>query len=327
MTIDRRTLLAAPLGAALTAPAYAAAQGPAAGQSLPNATFLLWPKGAPGRHDASLDDRVTERSTDPAVNDRALDRIGAPRIDVFRPLMPNGASVLITPGGGYQRVVIDREGWELGIWFAARGITAFVLFYRLPAEGWAAGPDVALSDAQRAIRLIRRDARTWGIDPTRVAALGFSAGGHLCADLATRWDRKTYDPIDDADTQPTRPFLAAPIYPVVSMNVDIAHKGSREKLLGANPTPALEAEHSPDRQVRATTPPMFLVHAEDDDVVPVANTLALRAACKAAKVEVETHLFALGGHGFGLRRAIGKPTAAWPDLFLAWARTQGWFSG
>jgi acetyl esterase/lipase len=242
---------------------------------------------------------------------------------VFRPDRPNGAAVLLTPGGGYRWVVVDKEGYEMARWLAARGFTAFVLFYRLPGEGWAAGPDVALADAQRSVRLIRQRARDFALDPERVAAMGFSAGGHVCADLGARFAAKTYTPVDAADRLSARPFCAAPIYPVVSMDPRVAHPGSRSLLLGANPTPALEAAHSPDRNVPADAPPHFLLHAEDDDVVPVENTLLLRAALKARKILVETHLFQNGGHGFGLRKAVGKPLEAWPELWRAWAQTVG----
>jgi acetyl esterase/lipase len=173
------------------------------------------------------------------------------------------------------------------------------------------------------MRLIRHRARDFAIDPERVAAMGFSAGGHVCADLAARFAANVYTPRDAADALSARPHSAAPIYPVVSMDPAIAHAGSRQLLLGPKPTPALEAAHSPDRVVPADAPPHFLCHAEDDDAVPVENTLRLRAALKAKGVPVETHLFANGGHGFGLRRAIGKPVEAWPDLWRAWAATVG----
>jgi len=226
---------------------------------------------------------------------------------------------MITPGGGYRHIVIDKEGYELGRWLSARGFTVFVLFYRLPGEGWAAGPDVALADAQRAMRLIRHRARDYGIDPQRVAAMGFSAGGHLCADLLTRFDARVYDPVDAADRHSARPDAAAPIYPVITMSAPHAHAGSRNLLIGANADAALEAAHSPDRNVPANAPPVFLLHAEDDNVVPVENALLLRAALRAKGIPVETHLFAHGGHGFGLRKTLGKPVAVWPELFLAWA--------
>ena len=293
--------------------------GPA-GLPQPIETIDLWPNGAPGLPRTRLVETVNERSPDPAqFNDRAVFGISRPRLVVFRPIRPNGAAVLITPGGGYRWVVVDKEGYELGRWLSARGITVFVLFYRLPGEGWAAGPDVPLSDAQRAMRLIRHRARDYGVDPERVAAMGFSAGGHLCADLLTRFATPTYRPVDAADTLSTRPVAAAPIYPVVSMSAPHAHPGSRELLVGINARRAREDAHSPHLNVPANAPPVFLAHAEDDQVVPVENTLLLRAALKARGVPVETHLFTHGGHGFGLRFTTGKPVAAWPDLFLNWA--------
>lgn len=331
MTIDRRSFMAASAISALIAGKAAAqtmpphvAGGPLPpGLPQPSETIDLWPYGAPGIPAIALTETVLERSTDRLVTDRAVFGITQPRMAVFRPDRPNGAAVLITPGGGYRWVVVDKEGYEMGRWLAARGFTAFVLFYRLPGEGWAAGPDVALSDAQRAIRLIRHRARDFAIDPERVCAMGFSAGGHLCADLATRFNAKTYEPVDAADALSAKPHSAAPVYPVISMTAPDAHPGSRTLLVGKNAASALEAAHSPHCNVPANAPPFFLVHAEDDDAVPVNNTLLLRAALKAQNVRVETHLFEFGGHGFGLRKAIGKPAEVWPDLWRAWARTTG----
>jgi acetyl esterase/lipase len=329
--IDRRMLM---LGGALAMATAADAQTPPPGIAgtapalpQPDETIDLWPKGAPGMPATALTETVKERSTDSAVNDRAVWGISKPRLAVFRPLRPNGAAIMITPGGGYNWVVVDKEGYELAALFAAQGITCFVLFYRLPHEGWKAGPDVCLSDAQRAMRLIRHQAERFGIDPARVSAMGFSAGGHLCADLAARFDTPTYDPVDKADRLSARPFVAAPIYPVMSMSLPVAHPGSRKNLIGEQAGVALEAKHSPDRNVPANAPPCFLVHAEDDDVVPVENSLLFRAALRSKGIRVETHLFTNGGHGFGIRRAMGKPAAHWPELFLSWAQTQGLFRG
>lgn len=330
MNIDRRSLLGAGFVAGIAARASAQTPPPANGAALPpglpqpTETFDLWPNGAPGMPAKPPVETVNERSTDAQLTDRAVLGITRPRMAVFRPDRPNGASVVITPGGGYKWVVVDKEGYELGRWLAARGVTAFVLFYRLPGDGWAAGPDVALSDAQRAVRLVRHRAKDFGIDPERVAAMGFSAGGHVCCDLTARFATKTYEPVDKADTLSARPFISAPIYPVQSMTLPVAHPGSREQLLGKNPTAELERAHSPYLNVPANAPPTFLVHAEDDDVVPVENSLLFRAALREKKIPVETHLFTHGGHGFGLRKAIGKPVEAWPDLFMAWGRTQGW---
>lgn len=316
MTIDRRTLIAGSLAAVPAARLAAAAP--------PSETIALWPGDAPGLLNAALAEVSTERSKDAARPDRALTGIRTPRMEVFRPARPNGAAMLVMPGGGYARVVYDKEGREIAPVLTARGITVFVLTYRLPAEGWRDPANTALADAQRAMRLIRARARTYGIDPARVGAMGFSAGGHLCADLATRFARRVYAPVDAADRLDARPAIAAPVYPVISMEPDIAHMGSRANLIGADPTESFMIEHSPYRQVTTDTPPCFLLHAEDDATVPVANTLAFRAALKAAGVPVETHLFEKGGHGFGWgRRTEGLPAHLWPELFLAWAKGRG----
>jgi acetyl esterase/lipase len=293
----------------------------------PEKSIDLWPAGPPGMPDRPPQETLIERSTDAAIPDRALTGISRPRVDVFRPAAPNGAAVIIFPGGGYQRVVVDKEGYELGRWLAARGVTAFVLFYRLPGDGWEAGPNVAFSDAQRAMRIVRHRAAEFGVESARVAALGFSAGGHLCADLATRFAAETYAQVDEADANSARPMLAAPIYPVISMSLPVAHAGSRDRLLGPRADREVERRYSPQHNVSDETPPCFLVHAEDDDAVPVANTLEFRAALRTQGIPVETHLFAYGGHGFGLRRAAGKPAHIWPELFVNWARSFGLLSG
>ncbi|WP_066774142.1 alpha/beta hydrolase [Croceicoccus mobilis] len=309
-------------GEAQTAPPSAG--GPTSpGLPQPSETIDLWPDDAPGSPASLPQEMVTERSEDRLVTDRAVLGISVPRLVVFRPDRPNGAALLLSPGGGYKHVVVDKEGYEIARWATARGFTCFVLFYRLPYDGWADRANVPLQDAQRAMRVIRSRYRDYAIDPERVGMMGFSAGGHLCADLGARFDAKIYDPVDDADMLSARPFFAAPIYPVISMTPGIAHPGSRDLLLGDNPTKAMEAAHSPDRNVPDNPPPHFLLHAEDDDVVPVENTLLLRAAVKAKGARVETHLFQNGGHGFGLRKAIGKPVEHWPELWRAWAQTIG----
>jgi len=291
--IDRRTLLLAPMALAL------AAQAPAPPR--PDEEIDLWPGGAPGAPTPPPAEELRERSTDPGYNDRILVHISRPRLAVFRPARPNGAAVLIMPGGGYQWVVADKEGYEMARWLAARGVAAFVLFYRLALDGWAAGPDVSLIDARRALEIVRRQS-------SRVCAMGFSAGGHVCAELITRFPEMS---------------AAALIYPVISMSAPTAHAGSRRALLGENASPALERAHSPHLHVPANAPPTFLLHAEDDASVPVANTLLMRDALRARSVPTEAHLFPDGGHGFGLRLARGKSVEHWPDLFFAWGRYRG----
>lgn len=329
MKTNRRTVLLGALAAGVSAAASAQTPPPSTagpqppGLPEPSATIDLWPDGAPGMPSSPPVETVVSRSNDAQLSDRAVHGITVPRMSVFRPSIPNGAAVMITPGGAYRRIVVDREGYEVARWLAARGITAFVLFYRLPGDGWVAGPNVSLSDAQRAIRLIRHRAVDFGVDPERVAAMGFSAGGHVCADLATRFAAQTYEPVDAADRLSAKPFAAAPVYPVISMSAPLAHAVSREKLIGAGASPELERAHSPQHNVPDDAPPVFLVHAEDDASVVVDNSLEFRAALKARGIPVETHLFANGGHGFGLNKVVGKPAGIWPELFLRWAKSVG----
>ena len=325
--IDRRTAMAA-IGLAAAAPALAREAAPdvaltGAGPHEPDAWVALWPGAAPGRPDVLPQEQVIERSADPARPDRIMQDIAVPRLAVFRPMKPSGAAVLVAPGGGYRHVVIDKEGFEMGRWLAARGIAAFVLFYRLPHQGWASGPHTPLADAQRAMRLIRHDAAAFGIDPARASVMGFSAGGHVAATLATAFARPAYEATDAADRLSARPDGAALIYPVITMRTGLAHPGSRERLIGTAPRPDQEWAHSPDHQVPADAPPFFLLHAEDDTSVPVGNTLAMRDALKARGIPADTHLYASGGHGFGISRAAGKPVAVWPEAWLAWARATG----
>jgi acetyl esterase/lipase len=196
--------------------------------------------------------------------------------------------------------------------------------YRLPQDGWAAGPDTPLQDAQRALRLIRARAEDYQVDPKRIGVIGFSAGGHVAGMLSLAWDRPLYAPIDAADRASARPDFSILMYPVASMRAAHAHVGSRRNLLGAAPTRAQVAAYSLEALARPDAPPTFLVHAVDDHSVPVENSLALFDALRARKVPVEMHLFQEGGHGFGIRYAIGLPAAAWPDLVLAWMKRRGY---
>ena len=320
--IDRRHAILGTLAAGLAVPALARDRTQAAPAD-PVETIELWPAGPPGMPAKPPTETIEDRSREPGVRNRSIMGIVRPRLMVFRPARANGSALLVIPGGGYRLIAYDHEGYAVARRLAAAGWTVFVLLYRLPGDGWAAGPDVALSDAQRAMRLIRSRAAGYGIRPERVGVLGFSAGGHLCGDLATRFAATTYAPVDAADRLDARPAIAAPIYAVQSMTLPVAHGGSRELLIGRDASPALERAHSTALNVTAQTPPCFLVHAEDDSVVDVANTLEFRAALKTAKVPVETHLFAEGGHGFSLTLPDTKPASRWLDLFMIWARTRG----
>jgi acetyl esterase/lipase len=324
MTIDRRSLLLGSLAAGIAASAEGQTRLPSTAESHwltvpdPTESIDLWPKLPPGAPEKLPAEVTHERSKDPAYNDRYVLGIARPRLAVFRPSRPTGAAALIIPGGGYRWVVVDKEGYELARWFAARGVTAFVLFYRLPGEGWLSGPDTPLQDAQRAIRLIRSRSAQFAVDPARVTAIGFSAGGHVCASLLTRFAASVYPRRDPADDLSARPDGAAPIYPVISMSAPIAHAGSRAELIGEHASPELERKYNPALNVPADAPAAFLLHAEDDPAVPVANTLMLREGLLAKKVPVETHLYPDGGHGFGLRLSKGHSVDGWQEVLWAW---------
>ena len=293
----------------------------------PDDVIALWPHGAvPGSQalDATLAEEIVERSEDPdTIRDRYVAGITRPRLLVFRPEAPNGAALLMLPGGGYQRVVLDKEGIESAERFNAAGITVFILIYRLPHEGHENGADVPLQDAQRALRLIRAMADAYDVDPDRTGVIGFSAGGHLAGSIATRFDAPVYAPVDAADTQDARPQFAALIYPVTRMTGPAVHAGSRDRLIGADPAPEMAAVHDIAEAARADAPPLFLLHATNDTSVPVANSLDVFDAFTAQGVPVDMHVFSEGGHGFGIRYTEGLPVAVWPDLVVRWMERGG----
>jgi acetyl esterase/lipase len=299
----------------------------AAAEDIAQESLPLWPGKVPGDIGTEIKMRIEERSRDPAHPDRWIFGVSRPELVVCRPARPNGAAVLVIPGGSYQFHAFDNEGLEQARWLNALGVTAFVLRYRLPAEGWADRADVPLQDAQRAIRVIRRDAARLGVDPARVAALGFSAGGHLCGSLATRHAEPVYTPVDAADRLSARPDIAGLIYPVVTLAGAAAHGGSRDNLLGPDAPDGAREHRSVERRVDAETPPLFLIHASDDGVVPVANSIALYQAMLDHKRPAEMHLFDEGGHGFGVRLPQAMPAAIWPRLFARFAARKGVFPG
>lgn len=305
-----------------TAALVAGAAALPAGAQPPAEVLPLWPGEPPGGAGVTVEERVVERNRSPTgLQDRYVQHVRRPTLTVFRPDRPNGASLLIAPGGGYKWVVMDKEGYECGERFARAGLTVYVMSYRQPADGWAAGPATPLQDVQRAMRLVRRRAP----DPARVALMGFSAGGHVAGCCSLMFDRPAYAPLDEADRLSARPDLVLLGYPVASMDPAIAHVGSRRELLGDSPTPKAQRAWSLEDLARPDAPPTFLLHALDDASVPPANSLRLMAALRDKAVPVEAHFFEEGGHGFGLRYAAGKPAAAWPDLALGWIGRKGLF--
>lgn len=282
-------------------------------------TFSVWPGGdAPGAQQSRARFTLEERHTGATLLDRAVTGVRAPQITVYQPASPNGVGLLVTPGGSYRRVVLDKEGSALAPAFTDAGYTLFVMTYRLPGDQHAEGPDAPLADAQRALRLIRHRAAEYNLNADHIGIIGFSAGGHVAASLATRYAEAVYAPLDEADELSARPAFMALAYPVITMTGAAAHSGSRQQLLGDAPDDAQEKRYSAEQAVTAATPPAFLFHAADDPAVKVENSLMMYAALREKGVPAELHLFEEGGHGFGIRDAEALPARAWPALLMRW---------
>jgi acetyl esterase/lipase len=282
----------------------------------------LWPRPPAGAQHPGMSELVEQSSSEPAYSSRRMKGILRPRLAIFPAARPNGSAMLIIPGGGFAWNYFEHEGYYIADVLNRAGISCFVLLYRLAQDGWSDPAKVGPADAQRAMRVIRANAARFRLDPARVGIMGFSAGGFLTATLATRHSTPFYTPVDAMDKLSARPLLTAPIYPVQSVDPAYAYEGVAPSLFGGPPTEAQIREWSPDLNVTAEAVPAFLVHAEDDGTVPVANTVRLRDAMVAARITVETHLFGHGGHGFGIRPQPGHPDGLWLPLFLNFAREQ-----
>jgi len=228
-----------------------------------------------------------------------LSKVFHPTLAVYQPTKgkSNGTAVIICPGGGYSHLAIGHEGEEVALTFAKIGVTAFVLKYRLPEDSIMEDKSFApLQDAEQAIYTIRQNAAKWGVDPAKVGIMGFSAGGHLASTLTVHYmDSKIANP----EKISLRPDFAVLIYPVISF-LSSPHVGSMHNLIGKDGSQAQKEYFSNEMGVNANTPPSFLVHANDDDAVPVENSILFNQALVKNKVPVETHLYQAGGHGFGL---------------------------
>lgn len=322
MDMSRRALVGAPLALAGTAAIGMAATK--AAQAAGRESIDLWPSPPSDQTNPGPEAVVEQTSSDPAYSSRRMKGISRPRIEVFPAAKPNGSAMLIIPGGGFGFNYFEHEGYYVAEALNRAGITCFVLFYRLANEGWSDRARVGPADAQRAMRVIRADAARLGIDPGRLGVMGFSAGGFLAATLATRHHIPFYAPVDGKDALSPRPLLSAPVYPVQTLDPAYAYVGTAPSLFDRPATPEEIRTWSPDMNVTVQTTPTFLVHAEDDTLVPVANTTRLRDALVAQKIPVETHLFAQGGHGLGIPGDPGG-RGLWVPLFLNFARGQKLF--
>jgi acetyl esterase/lipase len=262
-------------------------------------TELLYPKGAPG-----------------AVGSEEVDK---PSLTTYLPGKANGTAVVVCPGGGYRNLAMDHEGKQIAEWLNKLGVTAFVLKYRL-------GPryhhPAMLQDAQRALRMVRSQAKQLGLMPDRIGIWGFSAGGHLASTASTHFDEGNANAEDPIERAGSRPDFAVLAYHVISFTTPYTHKGSKQNLLGDAPDSKLVDHLSNELQVTNRTPPTFLFHTNEDTGVPAENSVLYYLALRKAGVPAEMHIYEPGRHGVGL-----APTHAvlssWGDRLADWFRTRG----
>ena len=263
---------------------------------------------------------VKEKDGITRIND-----ITVPTLTVIKPKKKTSdASVIVCPGGGYAILAWDHEGTSIGEWFASKGVTAFVLKYRLPQDELFDNAEIRpLQDAQQSIRYIRQNADKYGVSPNKIGIMGFSAGGHLAATTSTHF----YDQVGEiANPQiSVRPDFTILMYPVVSFSDKIGHMGSRDNLIGKNPPVNKIELYSNELQVKKDTPPAFLVHAFDD-WVHVDNSLNYYKALRKNGVASEMHLYDRGGHGFSMKKTNKGPVASWPARLEEWMRLNGFMN-
>ncbi len=268
-----------------------------------NDTIVIFPDGAPG-----------------AIGNAPKD---IPTLTVFRPDHPNGSAVVICPGGGYVHLAIDKEGYKFARWFNERGVTAFVLKYRLSTwdlKGYTY--PAQFDDATRAMRYVRSHSRDYGLEPSRIGIMGFSAGGHLASTVGTHFDSGNPDAEDIVERSGSRPDFMILAYPVITMTTPYTHRFSREVLIGKDLNKDLAWYLSSELQVTTFTPPTFLFHTDGDNGVPAENSVLFYQALRKVHVPAEMHIFEKGPHGVGL--ASDDPAlSVWPLLLENWLKGRG----
>jgi acetyl esterase/lipase len=290
--------------------AASASPGLAASSGAPE-TIVLWPEGVPGAKPGLGPERDQHGS---------LTTISEPTLTVFAPAVDraNGSAVIVCPGGGYSHLAMLREGEQYAHWLSTLGVTSFVLKYRLQEFGHPA----PLRDVLRALRLVRSQAAHYHVRPDRIGVMGSSAGGHLAASAATLYDHPLGRTGAALDSVTARPDFLMLMYPVITMLPPAAHAGSRAALLGANPAPADLELLSVEKQVTSSTPPTLLMHTQDDETVPVENSILFYQALTRAHVPAEMILFEHGAHGMGMRPGLGT-ASDWPRRAEEWLRARG----
>jgi acetyl esterase/lipase len=278
----------------------------------------LWPDGKIPNFKTSS---VQEKSVTDASGILRISGVTVPTIAAY--IAPKetatGAAVMICPGGGYGILAASHEGSDFAKWFNDRGISAFVLKYRLPNEkAMTHQHEVPLMDAMQGMKLIRQNAAKWNIDLNKIGVMGFSAGGHLAATLSTHYN------MGEKASNEAKPDFSILLYPVVSLQPSIAHGGSRDNLLGPEKSDELINYYSNELQVSDQTPPAFLVHAMDDTGVPVENSIQYYLALKNKKIPAEMHLYPKGGHGYGMRTEGKGSLGNWPAAMEGWLKSLGY---
>ncbi|WAC10198.1 alpha/beta hydrolase [Dyadobacter pollutisoli] len=278
----------------------------------------LWPDGKIPNFKSSS---VEEKSVTDASGILRISGVTVPTIAAY--IAPKetatGAAVMICPGGGYGILAASHEGSDFAKWFNDRGISAFVLKYRLPNEkAMTHQHEVPLMDAMQGMKLIRQNAAKWNIDLNKIGVMGFSAGGHLAATLSTHYN------MGEKASKDAKPDFSILLYPVISLQPSIAHGGSRDNLLGPDKSEELIKYYSNELQVSDQTPPAFLVHAMDDTGVPVENSIQYYLALKNKKIPAEMHLYPKGGHGYGMRTEGKGSLANWPAAMEGWLKSLGY---
>ena len=248
--------------------------------------------------------------------------VSRPSLTVFLPPKEkaSGAAVIICPGGGYSILAASHEGYDVAKKLNEMGVAAFVLKYRIPDDKTMLNKEIGpLQDAQRAIQIVREEAVEWNINPSRIGILGFSAGGHLASTAGTHFNKAV---IENKNNTSLRPDFMVLVYPVISFTDSVGHVGSRDNLLGKNPSEEKIRAYSGELQVVANTPPAFLVHAGNDDVVKVQNSIRFYEAEQKNNIPAEMHIYPKGGHGFGMNNPTTKDL--WVERLKNWLDLNGW---
>ncbi|WP_282940642.1 alpha/beta hydrolase [Paenibacillus sp. RC67] len=280
--------------------------------------ILLFPGGAPGSENLEIEEIIFEEPWDQNKYKKIVQGVTAPSIIPYIPEKPNGVALLVIPGGGYRRQVLNLEGTDIAEWLNSFGVTAFVLKHRMPVDGHRNASDVPLQDAQRAIRMIRGNASRFGINPDKIGVMGFSAGGHLASTLGTCYDKPVYEPVDTMDSFSAKPSFLVLCYPFIST------KGWELDRAWLSQRPAIFTElltkYSTDELVTKDTPISFIMVADDDATTPAEHSVNFYLALRKAGVSAELHAYKAGKHGFGMGTTEG-PVKGWTDVCRSWLET------